>query len=318
MKKKVSSSLSFTDKYSDFSSLIWYRLKKTNEQKNYHLKAICSSTGLGLIVDGEKVIQYAVPDFQPGRVGLYSKGSLGWSASTSKILELPNTAAFDNFSMGAMRTEDEWVKEPIDPFEYFNVKEVIYTDDFASSSAWSFSTEPRQVVKLDNEALVFYTDSDETFPWAKLNSNTGFSSGVMAETDFTIQPGSYDNSSAGFVCDVNGDWTNFYDFEITRLGVTVLKFSGGGWKGYTSVSYPIYTDKKILDTGKTYHLTGICGGGYLGMLLDGVPQFVLAIPEQQIHSIGLSGGIPYPAAEEGEATIQFDNFKLTRLEPINN
>lgn len=310
--------LTFADKRHSFTSLLYQRLKKPDEQKSYHLKAICSSTGLGLIVDGEKVFQYAVTDFQPGRVGLFSTGSLGFNASTSEILDLPNTVAFDNFSVMAMQAEDEWVKEPIDPFDYLNVKEVIYTDDFASSSsAWSFSDAPRQMVKLENEKLVISTDSDETFPWAKLKSNTGFSSGVMAETDFTILPGSYENSSAGFVCDVYGDWTNYYDFYITPIEVYVFKYSGGGWKGYASLNYPIYTGE-ILETGRTYQLTGICGGGYLAMLVDDVPLLVMAIPEQQIQSVALRGGIPHPAVGEGEAIIEFDNFKLTRLEPINN
>lgn len=311
-------SLTFADKRHSFAYLLYQRLKNPDEQKSYHLKAICSSTGLGLIVDGEKVLQYAVTNFQPGRVGLYSTGSLGWNASTSEVLELPNTVAFDNFSVMGMQAEDEWVKEPINPFDYLSVKEVIFSEDFASSSsAWSFSDAPRQTVKLDNEKLVISTDSDETHPWAKLNSNTGFTSGIMMETDFTILPGSYENSAAGFVCDVYGDWTNYYDFYITSIGVSVFKYSGGGWKGYASVVYPIYTGE-ILETGKTYHLTGICGGGYLGMLVDDVPLLVMAIPEQQIQSVALRGGIPHPAVGEGEAIIEFDNFKLTGLESSNN
>ena len=311
-------SITFTDKRHTLAPLLNIRLRKPDEQKSYHLKAICSSTGLGLIVDGEKVLQYAVPDFQPGRIGLFSTGSVGWNASTSEILDLPNTVTFDNFSVMAMQAEDEWVKEPIDPFDYLSVKEAIFTEDFASSnSSWSFSNESRQMVKLDNEKLVISTDSDETLPWAKLNSNTGFTSGVMMETDFTILPGSYDYSAAGFVCDVYGDWTNYYDFYINSNAVSVFKYSGGGWKGYASVDYPIYTGE-ILETGKTYHLTGICGGGYLGMLVDDVPLLVMAIPEQQIQSVALRGGIPHPAVGEGEAIIEFDNFKLTGLEPINN
>ena len=217
-----------------------------------------------------------------------------------------------------MQAEDEWVNEPIDPFDYLSAKEGIYNEDFTSpSSAWSYSDEPRQMVKLDNGELVIYTDSDNTFPFAKPNTITKFTSGVMMETDFTILPGSYKYSQAGFVCDIHGDWTNFYIMSIYDLGVTVFKYSDGGWKGYARVN----SDKDMgdfLSTGKTYHLTGICGGGYLAMLIDDVPQFVMAIAEQQIHSIGLTGGIPYPATEEGEATIHFDNFKITRLEPINN
>lgn len=309
-------SISFTNNRHTFTSLLYLRLRKPDEQQNYHLKAICSSTGLGLIVDGEKVLQYAVTDFQPGRIGLFSTGSFGWNSSTSEILEVPNKAIFDNFSVVAMQAEDEWVNEPINPFDYVTVKEVLFNDDFASpNSAWSFSDAPGQSIILDNEKLVISTDSDETFPYARLISNTGFPSGVMMETDFTLSPGSYKNSSVGFFCDLYGDWTNFYDFYITTLGVSVFKFSDGGWKGYASVFEPIYMDK-ILETGRIYHLTGICGGGYLAMLIDDVPQFVMPIPEQQIHSVGLIGGKPNPAVDEGEAIILIDNFKLTGLETI--
>jgi len=64
-------------------------------------------------------------------------------------------------------------------------------------------------------------------------------------------------------------------------------------------------------------LTGICGSGYLGLIVDGAPQFFMPIPEQKFHSVGLQGGKSI-GAEEGELTIQFDNFKITRVDPINN
>lgn len=298
---------------------IYNRLSKPDDQKSYHLQAICSSTGLGLKVDGEKILQHSLTDFQPGRIGLYSIGSIGWNSSTSKAVEIPNKAVFDNFSVVAMQAEDEWVYEPIDPFDYLSVKEVIYNDDFTSSGgAWSYSDAPRQMVKLDNGELVIYTDSEKSFPYAKLNSVTGFASGVMMETDFTLQPESYKYSLAGFVCDINGDWTNFYSVTINMLGVSFSKYSNGGWKGYAGVNEAVYTGDYLLEIGKTYHLTGICGGGYLALLIDDVPQLVMAISEQQIHSIILRGGLPNPAKEEGEGILHFDNFKLTRLEPINN
>jgi hypothetical protein len=42
----------------------------------------------------------------------------------------------------------------------------------------------------------------------------------------------------------------------------------------------------------------------------------MSIPEQKFHSVGVEGGMAI--GEEGVVTFLYDNFKITRVDPINN
>lgn len=298
------------------SSLVWVKLASPDEQQNYHLRAVCSSTSLGLIVDGKKVLQYPVTDFIPGRIGLYSEGAWGYNSNATETIDLPNIAVFDNFSTAAMEAQDEWVTAPIDPFEYLISGEVLYSEEFSAPMGdWTRYADQDGAAELEDGKLSLTDKTDAGFTYSKLNSFNRFTSGVMMETDFTVLPGAPEGVFAGFFCDVDGSWNEFYEFHAYASGASYFKFSNGAWKGIGSWKQPADT-YTFIETDRIYHLTGICGAGYLAILLDGVPAYFVPIPEQTFHSVGLTAGIGL--GFEGEATFEFDNFKISRVEPINN
>ena len=298
-------------------SLQLVRLTDFKDQQSYHLQAICSSTGLGLIIDGKKILRYPLTEFRPGRIGLFSEGAYGLNSDATGTFDMPNKVVFDNFAATTMQTQDEWVGGPIDPFEYLSVGEVIYSEDFsAPTGVWSLVNNPGQTAKFENGKLILTDITDEGSAYSKLESKTYFESGVMMETDFTVAPGSVDGVDIGFLCDIDGNWNNFYELWFNSRGsVAYLKWSNGSWKGIGDSSVPNYAeDDGDIENGRTYHLTGICGAGYLALLLDGVPEFYIPIPEQKFHSVGVVGGMML--GQEGEATFLFDNFKITSIDPI--
>lgn len=316
--KEYYASISETTTNSTLASLQRIIITDSKDQQSYHLKAICSSTGLGLIIDGKKVLRYPLTELTPGRIGLYSSGGSGINSSGTAMVDMPNKVVFDNFSATTMQLQDEeWISTPIDPFEYLSIGELLYSEDFsAPTGVWTQYTDSGQTVKLENGKLSLSSTSVNTMVYSKLESLTWFASGVMMETDFTVVPGSPEFLNIGFLCDVDGNWNNLYAINLSGGGTTYLKYSNGSWLGIGS-SNNLTGEYEPIETGRTYHLTGICGSGYLGLIVDGAPQFFMPIPEQKFHSVGLRGSKTM-GAEEGELTLQFDNFKITRVDPINN
>ena len=136
------------------------------------------------------------------------------------------------------------------------------------------------------------------------------------ETDVSIAPGSPELVYTGFLCDVDGNWNNLYAFHFSGAGnATYMQYKNGKWTGLGASDLPTDQFDNIV-SGRTYHLTGICGAGYLALLVDGVPEFFMSIPEQKFHSVGVEGGMAI--GEEGVVTFLYDNFKITRVDPINN
>lgn len=292
------------------------RLIDFKDQQSYRLQAICSSTGLGLIIDGKKILRYPLTEFRPGRIGLYSEGAWGINSDATETIDMSNKVVFDNFSATTMQTQDEWVGAPIDPFEYLSVGELIYSEDFsAPTGIWSQFNDPGQMVKFENGKLSLTNTTDESWVYSKLESKTWFDSGVMMETDVTVAPGSPEDIYTGFLCDIDGNWNNLYEFHFTGQGeATYNKYSNGSWKGLGWSELPSDANYDDIEIGRTYHLTGICGAGYLAILVDGVPEFFVPIPEQKFHSVGVTGGMSI--GEEGEVTFLYDNFKITSINPI--
>lgn len=309
--------ISQTTENSTLSSVSSIRLTDFMDQQNYHLQAICSSTGLGLIIDGSKVIRYPISEFRPGRIGLYSSGGSGINSDGTAMVDMPNTIVFDNFSATTMQPQDEWVNAPIDPFEFLSVGEVLYSEDFsAPTGSWSQFTDPGQTVKFENGKLSLTNTTDDSWVYSKLESQTWFNSGVMMETDVSIAPGSPELLYTGFLCDVDGNWNNLYAFDFSGKGNTrYMQYKNGNWSSLGSFDPPSGQSEWI-ESGRTYHLTGICGAGYLALLVDGVPEFFVPIPEQKFHSVGIEGGMAI--GEEGVVTFLYDNFKITRIDPIDN
>ncbi len=309
--------ISQTTENSTLSTISSVKLTDFVDQQSYHLQAICSSTDLGLIIDGKKVLRYPISEFRPGRIGLYSSGGSGVNSSGTAMVDMPNKVVFDNFSATTMQLQDEWVKAPIDPFEFLSVGEVLYSEDFSNpTGSWSQFTGPGQTVKLENGKLALTNTTDNDWVYSKLESLTGFNSGVMMETDVTVAPGSPEFPYTGFFCDVDGNWNNLYAFHFDGAGYThYLQLKNGKWTGIGNSSLPSDQSNNIV-SGRTYHLTGICGAGYLALLVDGVPEFFVPIPEQKFHSVGVEGGMEI--GQEGVVTFLYDNFKITRIDPINN
>jgi hypothetical protein len=302
---------------STLENLHLIRLTNFKDQQSYHLQAICSSTGLGLIIDGKKILRYPLTEFRPGRIGLFSTGAYGINSDATETFDMPNKVVFDNFAATTMQTQDEWVGAPIDPFEYLSVGEVIYSEDFsAPTGVWSLFNNPGQTAKFENGKLTLTDITDEGSAYSILESKTYFDSGVMMETNLTLSPGSSEYVYIGFLCDIDGNWNNLYELHYSRRGsVHYFKYSNGSWKGIGGSSFPSDSNEDYdIENGRTYHLTGICGAGYLALLVDGVPEFYIPIPEQKFHSVGLLAGLGYP--QEGEATFLFDNFKITSIDPI--
>lgn len=305
-----------TTNNSTLENLQSIKLTDFKDQQSYHLQAICSSTGLGLIIDGKKIVRYPLTELRPGRIGLFSEGAWGINSDATETIDMPNKVVFDNFAATTMQTQDEWVGAPIDPFEYLSVGEVIYSEDFsAPTGVWSQFNDPGQTVRFENGKLTMTNNTYESWVYSKLESKTWFDSGVMMETDFTVAPGSPENIYTGFLCDIDGNWNNLYELHFTGQGeASYNKYSNGSWKGLGWSELPSDANYDDIENGRTYHLTGICGAGYLALLVDGVPEFFIPIPEQKFHSVGVTGGMSI--GEEGEVTFLFDNFKITSIDPI--
>lgn len=315
--KDYFATISQTTDNSTLSAINSVKLTDFKDQESHHLQAICSSTGLGLMIDGNKIIRYPISEFRPGRIGLYSSGGSGINSSGTAMVDMPNKVVFDNFSATTMQLQDEWVNAPLDPFEFLRVGEVLYSEDFSTpTGSWSQFTDPGQTVKLENEKLVLTNTTDDTWVYSKLESLTWFNSGVMMETDVSIAPGSPELVYTGFLCDVDGNWNNLYAFHFSGAGdTTYMQYKNGKWTSLGFSNLPTDQFANIV-SGQTYHLTGICGAGYLALLVDGVPEFFVPIPEQKFHSVGVEGGMAI--GEEGVVTFLYDNFKITRIDPINN
>ena len=314
--KEYYATISQTTENSTLFSIRSIRLTDFMDQQTHHLQAICSSTDLGLIIDGKKILRYPISEFRPGRIGLYSSGGSGFNSSGTAMVDMPNTVVFDNFSATTMQLQDEWVKAPIDPFEFLSIGEVLYSEDFSTpTGSWSQFTDPGQTVKLENGKLVLTNTTDDAWVYSKLESLTWFNSGVMMETDVSVAPRSPELLYTGFLCDVDGNWNNLYAFHFSGAGdTTYMQYKNGKWTSLGFSDLP--TDQENIVSGRTYHLTGICGAGYLALLVDGVPEFFVPIPEQKFHSVGVEGGMAI--GEEGVVTFLYDNFKITRIDPINN
>ena len=309
--------ISQTTDNSTLSTISSVKLTDFMVQQSYHLQAICSSTALGLIIDGKQVLRYPISEFRPGRIGLYSSGGSGFNSSGTAMVDMPNKVVFDNFSATTMQQQDEWVNAPLDPFVFLRVGEVLYSENFSNpTGSWSQSTDPGQTVKLENGKLALTNTTDDSWVYSKLESLTWFNSGVMMETDVTIAPGSPELLYTGFLCDVDGNWNNLYAFHFLGAGnASYMQYKNGKWTGLGGSDLPTDQFDNIV-SGRTYHLTGICGAGYLALLVDGVPEFFMSIPEQKFHSVGVEGGMAI--GEEGVVTFLYDNFKITRVDPINN
>jgi len=89
--------ISQTTENSTLSSIRSIRLTDFMDQQTYHLQAICSSTDLGLIIDGKKILRYPISEFIPGRIGLYSSGGSGINSDGTELIDMPNKVVFDNF-----------------------------------------------------------------------------------------------------------------------------------------------------------------------------------------------------------------------------
>lgn len=315
--KEYYATISQTTDNSTLSSISSVKLTDFVDQQSYHLQAICSSTGLGLMIDGNKIIRYSISEFRPGRIGLYSSGGSGINSNGTAMVDMPNKVVFDNFSATTMQPQDEWVNAPLDPFEFLRVGEVLYSEDFSTpTGSWSQFTDPGQTVRLENGKLTLTNTTDDSWVYSKLESLTWFNSGVMMETDVSIAPGSPELVYTGFLCDVDGNWNNLYAFHFSGAGnATYMQYKNGKWTGLGASDLPTDQFDNIV-SGRTYHLTGICGAGYLALLVDGVPEFFMSIPEQKFHSVGVEGGMAI--GEEGVVTFLYDNFKITRVDPINN
>lgn len=299
-------------------SVRFVKLFDSNVQQTHRLRAICSAEGLGLAVDGDGVLQYPITGLKPGRIGLFTKGAQKYGDNGTDIVDATNVSVFDNFSTTAMKAEYDWARTRPNPFDYLKIGEVLYDESFAEPvGTWNLYSSANQSAQLENGKLTLYASKAASMTYSALESFKGFNSGVVLETDFTVLPGVPELYEVGFICEVDFSGTNFYTMFYWAGGsVDFFKFEDMKWKNIGSTIVLGTDNEPPLEPGRTYQLTGICGGGFLAMLMDGVPQLIIQIPDQVFQKVGPVALMS--SSSEAEIRVQFDNFKISRVEATKN
>ena len=299
-------------------SVRFVKLFDSNVQQTHRLRAICSAEGLGLMVDGDGVLQYPIEGLKPGRIGLFTRGSQKYAENGIDVVDTTSVSVFDNFSTTAMKAEYDWARTLPNPFDYVKTGAVLYEENFAApTGSWYLYSKAGQSAQLENGKLTLFASKAASFTYSPLNSFKGFNSGVVLETDFTVLPGVPELYEVGFICELDNSGSNFYYMLYWASGsVDFYKYDNNQWHNIGSTTVLSTDNEPPLEPDRTYHLTGICGGGFLAMVMDGVPKFIIQIPDQAFNRVGLLAFMS--SNVEAEMRVQFDNFKITKVEAANN